>query len=473
MMKWSWCLIALPLLLTGWLAGCSKEDKPVYEAGEERAGGDTSVTIAGRNAFSMPSANMKVTRRLDFNVGNSFFRNPWVASPSSTTARDGLGPLFNTNSCQNCHIKDGRGHAPLKDDLNEVSLLVRISIPATGDTDLAVLLKEGSVPHPVYGGQIQDFAVPGSQPEGKVMIRYEYSEVVLNGGEKIQLRKPEVSIQNPAYGPLPENLMMSARVANPMIGLGLLEVLSDTSLLIHEDPDDRDDDGISGRANRVWDIEKQKTVVGRFGWKAGQPTLKQQNAAAFNGDMGITSSLFKEENCTESQQSCRDLLTNEPIEISDKILKKVTFYTRNLGVPVRQNAKGKTVLAGKKLFRDIGCAACHIPSYRTPRLKDMPEQSDQLIWPYSDLLLHDMGPGLADNRPEFQASGVEWRTPPLWGIGKTHEVSPEATFLHDGRARTLKEAIVWHGGEAQASRDRFVELDKRQRAALMKFIGSL
>ncbi|MGI9279551.1 MAG: di-heme oxidoredictase family protein [Endozoicomonas sp.] len=462
--------LTLVLLL---LAGCFQEEQSVFEPGEERPGGDTSVTIAGRNAFSMPAGNMKVTRRLDFNVGNSFFRNPWVASPSSTTARDGLGPLFNTNSCQNCHIKDGRGHAPNNNDLNKVSLLMRVSLPATADTDSQVLLTQGSVPHPVYGSQIQDFALPGSVPEGRVQVRYEYSKVILKGGEKVELRKPHFSITNPGYGPLPDNLLMSPRVASPMIGLGLLEALTDSSLLTYEDPDDRDDDGISGRANRVWDLEQNRTVMGRFGWKAGQPNLKQQNAAAFNSDMGITSTLFMEENCSESQTSCRDLLTSEQPEISDKILKKVTFYTRNLAVPVRQEAKNKVVLKGKKLFNNIGCAACHIPSYKTPRLKDQPEQSDQLIWPYTDLLLHDMGEELADHRPEFLASGVEWRTPPLWGIGKTHEVSIEATFLHDGRARTLKEAILWHGGEAQAARDRFVAMDKKQRSALLKFIGSL
>ncbi|WP_062268421.1 di-heme oxidoredictase family protein [Endozoicomonas arenosclerae] len=465
--------VGLPALLSLALAGCSMEEQPVFEPGEERPGGDTSVTIAGRNSFSMPAGNMKVTRRLDFNVGNSFFRNPWVASPSSTTARDGLGPLFNTNSCQNCHIKDGRGHAPKNNDLNKVSLLMRISIPATADTDPEILIKDGSVPHPVYGGQIQDFALPGSVPEGRVQVRYEYSQVTLKGGETVELRKPFFSITDPGYGPLPDDLMMSARVASPMIGLGLLEALTDSSLLTYEDPEDRDGDGISGRANRVWDHEQGRTVMGRFGWKAGQPNLKQQNAAAFNGDMGITSSLFAEENCSESQKSCRDLLTGEKVEISDKILKKVTFYTRNLAVPVRSEARNKTVLKGKKLFSDIGCAGCHIPSYKTPRLRDQPEQSDQLIWPYTDLLLHDMGEELADHRPEFLASGVEWRTPPLWGIGKTHEVSIEATFLHDGRARTIQEAILWHGGEAQASRDRFVSMEKTQRAALLKFIGSL
>lgn len=468
MMKWTFPVIASVVLMTG----CTQEEVAVYEEGEKFPGGSTSTTVSGRNSFSLPSANMNIKRRLDFNVGNSFFRNPWVAAPSTTTSRDGLGPLFNTNGCQNCHIKDGRGHAPKDGDINEVSLLVRISMPA-GEGDKDVLMKEGVLPHPVYGGQIQDFALPGVKPEAKVQVSYEYIDVELNGGEVVQLRKPTLKLADPAYGPLPDNLMTSMRVANPMIGLGLLEAISDSNLLANEDPDDRDGDGISGRANRVWNVEKNKTVVGRFGWKAGQPDLQQQNAGAFSGDMGITSSLFPNENCTEFQKECNARAVNEEVDVSDNILDQVTFYSRNLAVPVRQDARNKDVIKGKGLFKQAGCTGCHIPSFKTANLKSHPEQSNQLIWPYTDLLLHDMGEGLADNRPEFEASGSEWRTAPLWGISKTHEVSPEATFLHDGRARNIMEAILWHGGEAQASRDKVVNMNKQERQLLLKFIESL
>ncbi|MGI9273408.1 MAG: di-heme oxidoredictase family protein [Endozoicomonas sp.] len=455
------------------LSGCGHDESGVYVPGEERPGGDSSVTVSGRNAFSMPSANMEISRRLDFSVGNSFFKNPWVAAPSSTTARDGLGPLFNTNGCQNCHIKDGRGHAPEDGDLNQVSMLIRISVPAATEEERLGLIKSGVVPHPVYGGQIQDFALPGGIPEGQVRVRYQYSDVHFADGEKVQLRKPVLEIENPGYGDLPDNLMMSARIAPPMIGLGLLEAIPEADLLALEDSEDRNEDGISGRLNRVWDVTKNKTVNGRFGWKAGQPDLRQQNAGAFNGDLGITSSLFMGENCTSAQQSCKDLMVGPHPEVSDKILDRVTFYSRNLAVPVRSKAKDAGVLKGKKLFYEAGCTGCHTPSFKTAKLEKQPGQSEQLIWPYTDLLLHDMGEGLADNRPEYIANGREWRTTPLWGIGKTFEVSKEAGFLHDGRARTLMEAILWHGGEAQDSRGRVLAMNKAQRRALLSFVGSL
>ena len=466
-------LVVSTLIVVTLLSGCSRDENGVYEPGEERPGGDSSVTVSGRNAFSLPSANMEVSRRLDFSVGNSFFKNPWVAAPSSTTARDGLGPLFNTNGCQNCHVKDGRGHAPEDGDLNQVSMLVRISVPPVTEKEHLDLVESGVVPHPVYGGQIQDFALPGGIAEGQVRVRYQYTDVHFADGEKVQLRKPVLEIETPGYGDFPDNLMMSARIAPPMIGLGLLEAIPEVDLLALEDPEDKNEDGISGRVNRVWDVAKNGTVMGRFGWKAGQPNLRQQNAGAFNGDLGITSSLFMGENCTAAQKSCQDLMVGPHPEVSDKILDRVTFYSRNLAVPVRSKAKDVKVLKGKKLFNEAGCSGCHTPSFKTEKLDNQPEQSEQLIWPYTDLLLHDMGEGLADNRPEFIASGREWRTPPLWGIGKTFEVSKEAGFLHDGRARTLMEAILWHEGEAGDSREQVLEMDKSERKALLSFIRSL
>ncbi|MFK0573853.1 di-heme oxidoredictase family protein [Endozoicomonas sp.] len=465
----------IALIIGSALSGCNKTEKVSYESGEERPGGQTSVSISGRNAFSLPSANMAVSRRLDFSVGNSFFRNPWVAAPASTTARDGLGPLFNTNGCQNCHIKDGRGHAPEDGDLNRISMLVRLSIPPSS-SDQKLLPHQGVIPHPVYGDQLQDFALPGGIAEGRVRVNYEYYDVKFQDGETVELRKPVISVEEPGYGPLSSSdygqIMMSARIAPPMIGLGLLEAISEDDLLANEDIDDKNSDGISGKANRVWDVEKEKTAVGRFGWKAGQPTLKQQNSAAFNGDMGLTSSLFMDENCTLSQKRCIRQMAGEHPEVSDNILDKVTFYSQNLAVPVRTNAKDKTVLAGKQLFYDAGCIACHTPSF-TIGSEAAKEQANQKIWPYTDLLLHDMGEGLADHRPEFLANGREWRTPPLWGIGHSQVIDKSAGFLHDGRARTLIEAILWHDGEAAQSKQQVLAMSAKERKALIRFVESL
>ena len=462
-------LAGLSLLLS--LAACDSTPPPA-EPGEALSGGSATVQQSDHNAFSLPSANLSPSRRLDFSVGNSFFRNPWVIAPATTTARDGLGPLFNTNACQNCHIKDGRGHPPAADAESAVSMLVRLSIPA-GPGDQASLLHAGIVPEPVYGGQLQDMAIPGSAPEGKVRIDYRSLPMRFADGTQVDLRQPTLQISQLGYGPLHPDTQLSARIAPPMIGLGLLEAIPTASILANADPDDANGDGISGRANQVWDDELGTTVLGRFGWKAGQPTLNQQNAHAFAGDMGLTSNLLPRDDCTASQTSCRQAVNGGQPEVNDDILALVLFYSRNLGVPARRQVDDLQVRQGKKLFTQAGCSSCHTPSFTTRTDAAEPELANQLIRPYSDLLLHDMGDGLADNRAEFLASGREWRTAPLWGVGLTETVNGHSQLLHDGRARNLLEAILWHGGEAEAARQQVLAFDAEQRAALLAFLHSL
>lgn len=459
------CLIALPAFTTV----KSMPDEKI----KVLSGGKTTVFNTTHNAFSLPSANMPLSRKLDFSVGNSFFRNPWVIAPATTTARDGLGPIFNTNGCQNCHIKDGRGHPPATTTDNAVSLLVRLSIPAKTPAQKQQLIRSGVIPEPTYGGQLQDFAVPGVPEEGKINIEYTPITVQFSDGEKVTLQKPTLSITKLNYGSMQKDTLFSARVAPPMIGLGLLEAIAEKDILKNADPKDRNQDGISGKANQVWDQATQKTRLGRFGWKAGQPSLMQQNAAAFNGDLGITSNLFPSTDCTTKQTACQQAATGGKPEIEDKILKFVEFYSQNLAVPARRNVNSPLVKKGEQLFQQAQCNRCHITSFNTPILNDQPEQSNQLIHPYTDLLLHDMGEGLADNRPEFQATGNEWRTPPLWGIGLTQAVNGHTNFLHDGRARNLMEAILWHGGEAEAAKQRVLTMNKQDRNALVAFLNSL
>lgn len=462
-------LAGLSLLLS--LAACDPTPPPA-EPGEALSGGSTTVQQSDHNAFSLPSANLSPLRRLDFSVGNSFFRNPWVIAPATTTARDGLGPLFNTNACQNCHIKDGRGHPPAADASSAVSMLVRLSIPA-GPADKTSLLHAGIVPEPVYGGQLQDMAIPGSAPEGKVRIDYRSLPMHFTDGTQVELRQPTLQISQLGYGPLHPDTQFSARIAPPMIGLGLLEAIPMASILANADPDDANGDGISGRANQVWDDERGTTVLGRFGWKAGQPTLNQQNAHAFAGDMGLTTNLLPRDDCTAAQTSCLQAASGGQPEVSDEILALVLFYSRNLGVPARRQVDDLQVRQGKQLFNQAGCSGCHTPSFTTRSDAAEPELANQLIRPYSDLLLHDMGDGLADNRPEFLASGREWRTAPLWGVGLTETVNGHSQLLHDGRARNLLEAILWHGGEADAARQKVLAFDAEQRAALLAFLHSL
>ena len=465
------------LFLALGLSAC--DDAPRFtkaEPGEARSGGTATVRKSDQNAFSLPSANLPPSRRVDFSVGNSFFRSPWVIAPSTTTARDGLGPLFNTNACQNCHIKDGRGHPPTPDAANAVSMLVRLSIP-DAPAYAKVIEQVGVVPEPVYGGQFQDMAVPGVAPEGKVRVDYTPVPVRFKDGTEVELRKPVLQITQLGYGPMHPDTRFSARVAPPMIGLGLLEAIPEEAILANAAAQAKENNGINGRPNRVWDDEQQKTVMGRFGWKAGQPNLNQQNVHAFSGDMGLTTSLRPFDDCTDAQTACKQAPNGngpdgEP-EVSDNILRLVLFYSRNLAVPARRGVNDPQVLAGKNLFFQAGCQSCHTPKYTTAANAAEPELANQVIRPYSDLLLHDMGEGLADNRTEFQASGRDWRTPPLWGIGLTQAVSGHTQFLHDGRARNLLEAVLWHGGEAKAAQQQVLSFNAEQRTALLAFLNSL
>ncbi|MDO6725866.1 di-heme oxidoredictase family protein [Cognatishimia sp. 1_MG-2023] len=447
---------------------------------ENSAGAATVRARTDANAFSDPSGNISFDKELDFKVGNGFFRKIWVSSPSSTLASDGLGPIYNARSCQRCHIKDGRGHPPEDHDDNAVSMFLRVSIP--GDARHAMAEIEdyiATASEPTYGTQLQDSSVANVPAEYRLQIDYTETEVALSGGETAHLRVPTYTAADLGYGPLHPEAMLSPRVAPQMIGLGLLEAIPAADILALADPDDADGNGISGRANIVWSKEFETPMLGRFGLKAGNPTVMQQSAGAFAGDIGISNPLFPtpQGECTDLQADCLAAPHGDGgdrvFEIDQAALDLTVFYSRNLGVPARRDVADADVLRGKQVFYETGCTGCHQPSFVTHRLKDRPEQSFQLIWPYTDMLLHDMGPGLADNRPEARATGTEWRTPPLWGIGLTEQVSGHTYFLHDGRARTLLEAVLWHGGEAQTQRDAVVTLPPADRAALIRFLESL
>ncbi|WGW04279.1 di-heme oxidoreductase family protein [Tropicibacter oceani] len=459
------------------------------EAFEANQGGAATVRArSDADAFSQSSANISFEGELNFKLGNGLFRKLWVSSPSSTLASDGLGPLFNARSCQRCHLKDGRGHPPEASDDSRVSMFLRLSVPAAPQDEMTEIERylaalDGQVdrtrPDPMLGGQLQDLALPGHAPEGQMHIDYEEIAVDLSGGDTVSLRRPTYRVAGPGYGALRHDLQLSPRVAPPMIGLGLIEAIPASDILRAEDPDDTDGDGISGRAQIVWSTEFDQPMLGRFGWKAGMPTVREQSAAAFSGDIGISTPLFPAAagDCTQGQSACLDAPHGDGdargTEIDSEGLDLVTFYSRNLAVPARRNPDDPQVLRGKQVFYETGCTACHTPKFVTHRLDDDSPQSFQLIWPYSDLLLHDMGDGLADDRPEGRANGREWRTPPLWGIGLTRQVNGHDYYLHDGRARSLLEAILWHGGEAEPAKARVVQMPPADRAALIEFLESL
>jgi CxxC motif-containing protein (DUF1111 family) len=435
------------------------------EPDEELSGGATTVFDTSPKAFGFPAKNLQEEHRAAFFVGHSFFNENWVVAPSSTAGRDGLGPLFNARSCSACHFRDGRSRPPNPGE-PMVSMLMRISVPGEGP-------HKEPLPDPIYGGQIQGQAIPGVPPEADVRVEYEEIAGHFADGEKFSLRKPRYVVTNLGYGPLSSNIMMSPRVAPAMVGLGLLEVVPEETLRAFAEAQKRQGCGISGRLNLVWDKTAGKMTVGRYGWKAEQPTVLAQAAGAFAGDIGITSSLMPDENYTAAQTVCAKQPSGGHPEVSDKILNAVATYSRTLAVPARRNWTDPTILRGKALFDHANCAVCHIPETQTGNCTDLPELSHQTIRPYTDLLLHDLGEGLSDNRPVFEASGRDWRTPPLWGIGLVAKVNGHTCFLHDGRARNLAEAILWHGGEAQSARDKFRALPKTDREALLAFLESL
>lgn len=459
-----WLIAALALV------GCGSEPPDPHadlraEPGEELVGGETTVFDTSPNAFSLSARNMTPERRSTFFVGNSFFKENWVIAPASTDGRDGLGPLYNARSCSGCHLLDGRGTPPETEKEPLVSVLVRLSVP-------------GQTPHgepagdPVYGGQIQPKAIPGVTPEGDVFVTYEEVPRAFVDGESYQLRKPTYTYTL-ARGPMDPAIMTSPRAAPQMIGLGLLEAIPEATIVAAADPDDADGDGISGRTNAVWDGVLQQLVLGRFGWKANQPNLTQQTAGAFLGDMGISTLLFATQECTPAEMDCAAAPDGGAPECSEHIREAVTFYSMTLAPPARRDWQDPEVLQGKQLFAKAGCAACHTPKFETGTLTGFPELSSQTIRPYTDLLLHDMGEELADGRPDFDADGQEWRTPPLWGIGLLAVVNGHTNLLHDGRARGVSEAILWHGGESEASREAYRAMSIDDRQALVRFVESL
>jgi len=440
------------------------------------SGGKTTNFVKNKNSYSLPARNLDKNLRINFLVGNSLFRRIWEdAATSENIAKDGLGPFFSSTSCDGCHISDGRGHLPtLEIDEDLVSAVIQIGQPAKIEN-----VYEKNRDDSIYGGQLSEFSTESVLEEAEISIKYEFLNVAYDDGSIIQLKKPRVIIDKLNYGNLESNTSSSIRIAQMMIGLGLIENIAEENILKLEDVDDSDGDGISGKANYSWDLQENKFKLGRFGWKASQPTVLQQTADAFYHDMGLSNKFYPNaSNCTESQVECNKSISGnseiyDNFEVSNDQLDLVTFYSSQLGVPAARNQKKPDVIAGRKLFYDIGCNSCHVEKHITRGDGPFENLNNQVISPYSDFLLHDMGEGLSDDVPEFQANGNEWRTPPLWGIGLTKIVSGRESYLHDGRAETLEEAILWHGGESILTINKFKKLDINQRNQILKFISSL
>jgi CxxC motif-containing protein (DUF1111 family) len=431
------------------------------------------VYATGRNAFSFPLATLSDAERQRFVIGNSFFRRNWVEAPSSTAARDGLGPHFIARSCGGCHLQDGRGAPPeAGSSVPAVALLLRLSVPGTGPQGVVV-------PEPTYGDQFDNAAIQGVRPEGRVTLRWQPRAGRFADGTRFTLRQPQYGFADLGYGPMARDVMLSPRVAPQMAGAGLLDAIPEAEILRNAAEQAARPGAVKGQVNRVWDVFAGESRIGRFGWKANVATLAHQTAGAFVGDMGITSSRFPQEACTPAQADCLAAPRGGKggPEIDDTTFGHVVFYAASLAPAARRDVRDAQVLAGQRLFGQAQCGACHRPSYVTGAPPFPEYASDKLasqrIWPYTDLLLHDMGPGLADGRPDFLASGRQWKTPPLWGIGLIRDVNGHQRLLHDGRARGVLEAVLWHGGEAQAAQQRVLKMTRAERAALVRFVESL
>ncbi len=429
-------------------------------------GGQGTRPIASDDAFSFQNANSPVEHQRPFSFGNRLFNTNWVEAPASVKSFDGLGPMFNRVSCSGCHTKDGRGRPPEDNQGPMDSMLLRLSLPG-------IAQHGGVVPDPIYGDQLSERAILSVPPEGRAIITYTEIPGSYGDGQPFSLRAPTYAITALRYGELGPDIQISPRVAPAMIGLGLLQSVPETTLLALADPDDKDSDGISGKLNNVWNRIANEMSIGRFGWKAGQPSLQQQNAGAAAGDIGLSTNLFAGQNCTPAQTDCAAAIDGGAPEVSDEFLTKLTLYTMTLAVPTQRNIDDLQVIRGQELFHEMGCSSCHMTTLQTQEIDGFPELSNQTFHPFTDLLLHDMGQGLADNRPEYAASGQEWRTPPLWGLGLVGVVNNHDLLLHDGRARGFAEAILWHAGEALTAKVAFQTAEKLDREAIIAFLNSL
>jgi CxxC motif-containing protein (DUF1111 family) len=415
-------------------------------------------------AYSLSTPGLDAAQLETFARGSREFRQRWVVLPS-IGGKWGRGPTSNGETCIDCHEGNGRGRAPDSESETLASMIVRLSVAGEG--------RHGEPrPHPAYGNQLQDQGELGRVPaEGDASIRWSERAEHLADGAAVRLRSPKLEFSKLAFGPLGSGVLTSVRIAPSVFGAGLLDAVSESTLL-HIARQQRAL-GYNGRPNYVWDAEKQATVVGRFGWKANQPSLRQQIASSYLNEMGVTTGLFKDENCPEIQIACRTRPAGRVPEQPDPAFGDLVFYARALGMPARHRSGDKANRDGERLFEAVQCAVCHVPEIKTGEYPAFPRLARRIIHPYTDLLLHDMGDGLADGRPDYRAGPRDWRTPPLWGIGLGAKADGNASLLHDGRARNVAEAILWHGGEATASRDAFARMPSPQREALLAFVKSL
>ncbi|MBK1713072.1 thiol oxidoreductase [Rubrivivax gelatinosus] len=415
-----------------------------------------AVADSSAQAFSHPVAGLDAAGLETFFEGRNLFQRAWIAGARHEGDSRGLGPLYNRLSCIACHPDNGRGQAPAGPDERMLSMLVRLSVPGRG-------AHGGPRPHPVYGEQLNEEGVPGVPGEGRARLRWVPVLHVGADGSRSQLRRPQLQFRELGYGAL-RPVLLSPRVGSVVYGLGLLQAVPDAALqALARTPRP---DGIRGRLNRVWDPVTQRPAIGRFGWKANAASVQAQVLQAALGDLGLTSDVLPAANCMPAQTACRARARHEEVDLAPAEVQALAFYMSRLAPPAPRKAGDPAVERGRRLFEQANCSACHLPALPQPA-------GAEPAAAYTDLLLHDMGPGLADGRPDFRAGGRDWRTAPLWGIGLVPTVNGHSEYLHDGRARNLHEAVLWHDGEARQSRRRFERMTAADQGALLAFLASL
>lgn len=471
-----------------------------------KSGGDTTVFFQGESvqAFRNPAANLTEAEIELHLKGDALFEANF--SDDVTRADYGLGPVFNNTNCNACHAKDGRGALPVVPFGQEwvqlkqnESIFLRISIE-DGKAHEKNAANNFGAPVPVPGFSDQLFHlgsmyaredIPGAG-QAQVWMKHEYSSFTYPDGEVVQLRKPVFKITG-AYDEYfdsvtgevksrlyEKDVKTSPRMGTPMIGLGLLEAIKESDILALA-ARDLSAEGVRGKPNWVLDIQKimagdvYPISMGRFGLKNNTPSVFHQGLGALRGDIGVTNYAFPKESIAGTalfEQFKKNAPYPSVIESSKEVADALVFYSQTLAIPARRKVSEPEVIRGAEIFHQVNCTSCHQPSFTTGK-HEINAFSNQKIYPYTDMLLHDMGEGLADGRQDFEANGRQWKTRPLWGLGQTQTINPRAGFLHDGRARTMEEAILWHGGEANYSKGKFTNLPKQDRIALIQFIRSL
>mgnify|MGYP001973010575 FL=1 len=428
----------------------------------DRMDKEISVKRETRESFAAPIPSLDLNKMRLFTGGRHLFRRSWTPAPSSVKSLDGLGPVFNRVSCSGCHVKDGRGRPPKKDGKFR-SMVIKLSRTDNGEI----------YPDPNYGYQLNDKSILGVPFEGKTSINYTLVNQKFDDGASVKLSKPTYSFHSLSFGQLHEDTKSSGRVAPVVFGLGLIEAIKEEDILKNADPKDIDKDGISGRAHEITDVPSKNIMIGKFGWKATRASLLHHITGAASQDMGLTSNIFPETNCTQIQKACLEQIDGGYPEISDAQVERLLVYMQTLAPPRQRKAKEENIIQGQNLFKKVGCENCHTASYVTGTHPNHPELSNRVIKPYSDFLLHDMGKGLDDEVGEGKAKSYEWKTPPLWGIGLVKIVNKHTRFLHDGRAKSIEEAILWHEGEGLRAKNNYMSLSLKNRKKLLDFLNSL